>query len=61
MEIVHRPGHEVTVALAFRALTREPELLPLLAPADALPEEARETVRRRTATDTRARTEAGHG
>ncbi|MFF8923775.1 MOSC domain-containing protein [Streptomyces albidoflavus] len=61
VEIVRRPGHEVTVALAFRALTREPELLPLLAPADALPEEARETVRRRTATDTRARTEAGHG
>ncbi|MFB6598985.1 MOSC domain-containing protein [Streptomyces diastaticus] len=48
VEIVHRPGHEVTVALAFRALTREPELLARLSPAQALPEEARELLRRRT-------------
>jgi MOSC domain-containing protein YiiM len=27
-EIVHWPGHDVAVALVFRALTREPELLP---------------------------------
>ncbi|TKA12908.1 MOSC domain-containing protein [Actinacidiphila oryziradicis] len=38
--VVHRPDHEVTVALGFRALTTRPELLPRLLPAaDALPEE----------------------
>jgi MOSC domain-containing protein YiiM len=47
--IVHRPGHDVTVALAFRALTREPELLPRVMVADALPEEDKELVRRRIA------------
>ncbi|MDH6111253.1 MOSC domain-containing protein YiiM [Kitasatospora sp. MAP12-15] len=49
VEIVHRPDHEVTVALSFRALTLEPDLLPRLLVADALPEEARESARRRTA------------
>jgi len=48
VQIVHRPGHDVTVALAFRALTREPELLPRLLAADALPEETKELARRRT-------------
>jgi MOSC domain-containing protein YiiM len=43
VEIVHRPGHEVTVAMAFRAVTLERELLPrILAAGDALhPEELR--------------------
>ncbi|MFJ8540917.1 MOSC domain-containing protein [Streptomyces sp. NPDC093586] len=37
VEIVHRPAHEVTVALQFRAVTTERELLPrLLAAGDAL-------------------------
>ncbi|WP_395572068.1 MOSC domain-containing protein [Streptomyces sp. BK79] len=37
VEIVHRPGHEVTVALQFRAATTERELLPrLLAAGEAL-------------------------
>lgn len=45
--ILSRPGHDVTVALAFRALTREPELLPRLLVADALPRDVRELVRRR--------------
>ncbi|MCF2436018.1 MOSC domain-containing protein [Streptomyces thinghirensis] len=37
VEIVHRPAHEVTVALQFRAVTRERELLPrLLAAGGAL-------------------------
>ncbi|MGW0189194.1 MOSC domain-containing protein [Streptomyces sp. NPDC003362] len=37
VEIVHRPGHEVTVALQFRAVTTERELLPrLLAAGEAL-------------------------
>ncbi|MBA2808399.1 MOSC domain-containing protein [Streptomyces sp. KM273126] len=42
VEIVHRPDHEVTVALQFRAVTTEPALLPqLLAAGDALHPEAR--------------------
>ena len=49
VEIVHRPQHDVTVALAFRALTREPDLLPRILVADALPEEDMEVVRRRIA------------
>jgi MOSC domain-containing protein YiiM len=48
IEIIHRPGHDVTVALAFRALMGEPALLPRLRAADALPLEIRELVRRRT-------------
>ena len=35
VEIVHRPDHDVTVALAFRALTLEPALLPRLLAAEA--------------------------
>jgi MOSC domain-containing protein YiiM len=46
--IVSRPAHDVTVELAFRALTREPELLPRLSAADALDQEAKDLVRRRT-------------
>ena len=41
--VVHRPNHDVTSRLAFRALTRERELLPeLLAAGDDLPDELRE-------------------
>ncbi|QLQ37394.1 MOSC domain-containing protein [Micromonospora robiginosa] len=47
VEVVHRPGHEVTVAFLFRAVTSEPELLPRLLVADALPAEDRERIRRR--------------
>jgi MOSC domain-containing protein YiiM len=50
IEIVQQPGHDVTVALTFRALTREPELLPRLLAASALPEKARELARRRITT-----------
>ncbi|MBQ0915401.1 MOSC domain-containing protein [Streptomyces sp. RM99] len=47
VEIVHRPGHGVTVALQFRAVTTERELLPrLLAAADALHPEALATARK---------------
>jgi MOSC domain-containing protein YiiM len=49
IEIVHRPEHDVTLALAFRALTVEPELLPRLLAADALPRETKELAARRTA------------
>ena len=49
IEIVHRPDHDVTVALSFRALTMEPDLLPRVLVADALPEELKDLARRRTA------------
>lgn len=47
--IEHRPGHDVSVALAFRAMTREPDLLPRLLAADALPESDRAKITRRLA------------
>ena len=46
---MHRPDHDVTVALSFRALTIEPELLSRLLVADALPEKLKDLARRRTA------------
>ncbi len=48
VEVVYRPAHDVTVAVVFRALTLEPDLLPRLLDADALPRDLREAVRRRT-------------
>ncbi|MHC5905748.1 MOSC domain-containing protein [Streptomyces sp. S6] len=48
VEIVHRPDHDVTVAVVFRAMTLEPDLLPRLLAADALPEGEKERARRRT-------------
>ncbi|MFF3257550.1 MOSC domain-containing protein [Streptomyces sp. NPDC002932] len=48
VEVVHRPDHDVTVALVFRATTLEGDLLPRLLAADALPEEEKELARRRT-------------
>jgi len=47
IEIVYRPGHDVTVEFAFRALTTEPDLLSRLLVADALPQPDLETIRRR--------------
>ena len=49
IEVVHRPDHDVTVAVSFRALTIEPDLLPRLLAAEALPRELRELAQRRTA------------
>jgi MOSC domain-containing protein YiiM len=49
VEVVHRPEHDVTVAVSFRALTLEPDLLPRLLAADALPGDLRELAHRRTA------------
>ncbi|MFE9876579.1 MOSC domain-containing protein [Streptomyces sp. NPDC005784] len=44
IEIAHRPGHDVTVAVQFRASTTERELLPrLLAAGSALHTESRKT------------------
>lgn len=48
IEVVRRPDHDVTVALVFRAMTTEPELLPRLLGVDELPEEIREMARKRT-------------
>ncbi|MFF3491048.1 MOSC domain-containing protein [Streptomyces sp. NPDC002795] len=46
IEIVHRPDHEVTVALQFRAVTVNRKLLPrLLAAGDALHPQARRSAR----------------
>ncbi|MEQ3552406.1 MOSC domain-containing protein [Pseudonocardia nematodicida] len=45
--VVQRPEHDVTVGLAFRALTGEPELLPRLLDAPELPGDLRENVSRR--------------
>jgi MOSC domain-containing protein YiiM len=45
--IEHRPAHDVTVAVAFRAFTTEPGLLPRLLVADALPGWAMDHVRKR--------------
>lgn len=47
-EIEHRPDHDVTVAGTFRALTTEPDLLPCLLAADALPQDVKDLVRKRT-------------
>ncbi|MDQ7906352.1 MOSC domain-containing protein [Phytohabitans sp. ZYX-F-186] len=49
IEVVERPDHDVTIGLTFRALGREPELLPRLLAAGTLPEEIRAKVRRRLA------------
>ncbi len=49
LEIADRPDHDVSVAVCFRALTLEPELLPRLLAADALPNDLQQRARRRTA------------
>lgn len=45
--VTHRPDHGVTIGVSFRALTLEPDLLPLLVHVEALPVQARELARRR--------------
>jgi MOSC domain-containing protein YiiM len=50
IEVVHRPRHDVTIALAFRALTTEKDLMErLLDAGQDLPEATREHVLRRLA------------
>jgi MOSC domain-containing protein YiiM len=49
VEITHQPSHDVTVALVFRAMTLEPEMLPRLLAAGALPGEVTEKARARCA------------
>jgi MOSC domain-containing protein YiiM len=43
----HRPGHDVTVAVTFKALTTEPGLLPALLAAEALPDGIKDLARKR--------------
>jgi MOSC domain-containing protein YiiM len=47
IEIDSRPDHDVTVGLVFRARFTDPELLPKLLTADALPAELKDYARRR--------------
>jgi MOSC domain-containing protein YiiM len=47
VRVASRPAHDVTVGLAFRAMTTEPALLPRLLAADALHPEAKDVARRR--------------
>jgi MOSC domain-containing protein YiiM len=44
VRLVYSPPHDVTIGLVFRALTAEPELLPRLVAASALPALTREKV-----------------
>jgi MOSC domain-containing protein YiiM len=46
IEVVHRPAHEVSIGVVFRALTLEPLLLERVLAVDALPEAEREEARR---------------
>ena len=46
--IEHRPGHDVTVAVTFQAMTTEPDLLPRLLDAVALPAGIKDMARKRT-------------
>ncbi|MEO3810656.1 MOSC domain-containing protein [Sphaerisporangium sp. B11E5] len=50
--VEHRPDHEVTIGVTFRAVTLEPDLLPLLPPVEALPKAMRERAARRSAKKT---------
>lgn len=47
VRVVDRPAHDVTIGMTFRALTTEPELLPELLAADALPDETKSVARQR--------------
>ena len=47
IEVVDRPAHGVTIALAFRAYLTDRQLLPELLAADGLPADLRATLRKR--------------
>jgi MOSC domain-containing protein YiiM len=49
IQVVHRPDHGVTIGVTFRALTLEPDLLPLLVDVPELTEKHRNAARRRIA------------
>jgi MOSC domain-containing protein YiiM len=48
VEVLDRPDHGVTIATVYRALMLEPDLLPDILIAEALPEEIKTQARRRT-------------
>ena len=51
IEVIHRPEHEITLAMSFRALTRERDLLPrLLEAGDDLDPELRQAAVSKTLT-----------
>ncbi len=50
IEVLERPDHSVTIGTVFRALMLEPDLMPTLAAAEALPEKIKQQVARRTST-----------
>jgi MOSC domain-containing protein YiiM len=52
--VEHRPDHEVTIGLTFRAMTLEPDLLPRLLGVDALPADVRDLALRRSEGPVRA-------
>ena len=47
IEVLDRPPHGVTIEMAFRAYTTEPELLPALLEVEALPQDLRDALHRR--------------
>lgn len=47
VEVVDRPDHDVTIGVVFRAMMSEPELLPTILAADALPEALKRKARKR--------------
>jgi MOSC domain-containing protein YiiM len=49
IEVLSRPEHDVTIGTVFRAMMIDPDLLPSLAVAEALPNEIKRQVARRTA------------
>ncbi|MDA3646428.1 MOSC domain-containing protein [Saccharopolyspora indica] len=48
IEVEHRPDHDVTVGMVFRAVTAQPELLPRLVDVPELPEDIRSRARARS-------------
>lgn len=47
IEAIERPDHSVTIGTVFRALMLEPDLMPALAVADALPDRIKQQIARR--------------
>ena len=45
--VVERPDHHISSSMAFRALTREPELLEMMVDVPGLPDDLREAIERR--------------
>jgi MOSC domain-containing protein YiiM len=59
IDIEDRPDHDVTIGLVFRAKMSDPSLLPQLLAADALSDELKAYVAKRTGPPTRLRADQG--